>query len=280
MPDAENADELTTTDESTSEERSEDSSEGSSEGSGEEGSSPEGAIRPDGLPEGFDTLADYVAHVTQEAANHKELRKKMSQEGAPKKKAKEKIEAEAGAEKDEKAEGVEEDSDEPTITEEQRDRMASEIGEHGALSPESMSELVALGFNEQYIQEQSGLAAVAVIRERAIYASCGDNATDGEERFNVAARWAQQSMDEAELDATQKLLESPDVSVAKRAAASLVAKCQADTPPLLMNSETSFRSDDRLIKDAGDIPDAVSDPRYLKDPEYTRKVQEGIRKVS
>lgn len=235
--------------------------------------------RPEGLPEGFDTLADYVAKVNADAEAHAALRKKMSQEGAPKTEPKPKAEVKQ-KEPEAPEEPVEaEEHGDLSITEEQRDRMSSEIRENGALAPDSVAELVALGLKEEYIQAQAGLAAVAHLREAAIYSACGDNAQSGEERFQVAAQWAQNNLEPSEIDATQALLESQDVNIAKKAAADLVARCQSHTPPNLVHGQTHYNGDDRVVASHADVGEAVMDPRYLRDPIYTKKVQDDMRKL-
>ena len=120
--------------------------------------------------------------------------------------------------------------------------------------------------------QESEVAALSKEDEATIMESIG-----GQEAFSAVQEWARDNLDQAELDAYNREVNSGDYYRARNALQSLQYAYQDNvgTEPSLIGGKLSGNSSD-VFRSTQEVMAAMSDPRYLQDTAYTQDVQEKL----
>lgn len=99
----------------------------------------------------------------------------------------------------------------------------------------------------------------------------------GEQAFSAVQEWARDNLDQAELDAYNREVNSGDYYRARNALQSLQYAYQDNvgSEPDLIGGKLSGNSSD-VFRSTQEVMTAMSDPRYLHDTAYTQDVQEKL----
>ena len=99
----------------------------------------------------------------------------------------------------------------------------------------------------------------------------------GKDNFSTVQQWANTELDEAELEAYNREVNSGDYFRARNALQSMFFAYQENngTEPDLVSGKLSSRSND-VYRSSAEVVSAMSDERYLQDPAYTRDVEEKL----
>jgi len=129
-------------------------------------------------------------------------------------------------------------------------------------------------FEEDSVEEDQA-ADVAVLsqeEEATIMESIG-----GKEAFSAVQEWARANLDQAELDAYNREVNSGDYYRARNALQSLQYAYQDNvgSEPDLIGGKLSGNSAD-VFRSTQEVMAAMNDPRYLNDTAYTQDVQEKL----
>jgi len=129
-------------------------------------------------------------------------------------------------------------------------------------------------FEEDSVEEDQA-ADVAVLsqeEEATIMESIG-----GKEAFSAVQEWARANLDQAELDAYNREVNSGDYYRARNALQSLQYAYQDNvgSEPSLIGGKLSGNSAD-VFRSTQEVMAAMNDPRYLNDTAYTQDVQEKL----
>lgn len=125
---------------------------------------------------------------------------------------------------------------------------------------------------EDQQQQQEEVSVLSEEQETTIVESIG-----GSEEFASVQEWAKQNLDQAELDAYNREVNSGDYYRARNALQSLHYAYQDNTgsEPELLGGKLSANSND-VFRSTQEVMEAMSDPRYLKDTAYTQDVQDKL----
>ena len=151
--------------------------------------------------------------------------------------------------------------------------LESEYLETGTLSEEAYKKLSKAGFPRVFVNEYlSGMQAMAEQARADVM-----NLAGGEEAYGGMVEWAKNSLNEQEIAAYNRAMDSGDLETIKLAVVGLKARYRSATnePGLVMGrtasptSGTTYETDDEIVA-------AMSDPRYKKDPAYRRQVMQRV----
>lgn len=213
----------------------------------------EGTERPDWLPEGFDTVEDFLA-------DYNRLKDDTAEEQA------EDSEQEDGTEDDDAAQD-ESRQDQPEGID--FEALTSEFNENGNLSDATLQALEDAGIPREVVQGHiAGLQAQAELAEIRISQRFG-----GEENFKAVLQWAGQALPEKEINRVNSLIEQGDFDGYILAMEGVKARYEAAYGSLATEEL------------AGDVASAVDvyesteqmkadmrDPRYQSDEAFRSKV--------
>lgn len=99
----------------------------------------------------------------------------------------------------------------------------------------------------------------------------------GQEAFSAVQEWARENLDQAELDAYNREVNSGDYYRARNALQSLQYAYQDNvgSEPTLIGGKLSGNSSD-VFRSTQEVMAAMNDPRYLQDTAYTQDVQDKL----
>jgi len=99
----------------------------------------------------------------------------------------------------------------------------------------------------------------------------------GQENFAAVQSWAKENLNQEELEAYNREVNSGDYYRARNALQSLYYAYQDNTgyEPDLIGGKLSANSSD-VFRSNQEVMAAMSDPRYLQDPAYTQDVQDKL----
>ena len=99
----------------------------------------------------------------------------------------------------------------------------------------------------------------------------------GQENFAAVQEWAKDNLNQEELEAYNREVNSGDYYRARNALQSLYYAYQDNTgyEPDLIGGKLSANSSD-VFRSSQEVMAAMSDPRYLQDPAYTQDVQDKL----
>ena len=154
----------------------------------------------------------------------------------------------------------------------------------GTLESGDYDQLAEAGFNRdmvdaylsglQYKQTQD--TALSVKEVASIKESLG-----GEAEYNKMIQWAGANLPPEEVEGFNQIINTQPMSAVKMAVAGLHARYTAveGREPKLIGGRASKGSSDKFESTA-QLVEAMSDPRYSKDPAYQRKIQEKLGRSS
>ncbi|RVG37992.1 hypothetical protein CN233_04465 [Sinorhizobium meliloti] len=221
----------------------------------EEAAKADAPARPEWLPEEFESPEDFA--------------KAFAELKAGQKPAEEKTDAPA----EEKPEG-EQDKPTPVVD---VNAVSAEFAEKGELSEETYADLAAKGFDKAFVDSFiEGQKARADAVERRLTDAAG-----GKDHLDRMFAWASTSMTEAEITAYNASFANADVTAAELAIKELRSKYEAANGrdgTLLGGKAPSAAAD--TFGSWAEVTQAMSDPRYEKDPAYRAKVESKIARSS
>jgi hypothetical protein len=154
----------------------------------------------------------------------------------------------------------------------------------GTLESGDYDQLAEAGFNRDMVDAYlSGLqykaaqdTALSVKEVTSIKESLG-----GEAEYNKMIQWAGANLPPEEIEGFNQIINTQPMSAVKMAVAGLHARYTAveGREPRLIGGRASKGSSDKFESTA-QLVEAMSDPRYSKDPAYQRKVQEKLGRSS
>lgn len=154
----------------------------------------------------------------------------------------------------------------------------------GTLEAGDYDQLAEAGFNRDMVDAYlSGLqykaaqdTALSVKEVTSIKESLG-----GEAEYNKMIQWAGANLPPEEVEGFNQIINTQPMSAVKMAVAGLHARYTAveGREPKLIGGRASKGSSDKFESTA-QLVEAMSDPRYSKDPAYQRKIQEKLGRSS
>ena len=149
------------------------------------------------------------------------------------------------------------------------EKYAREFAKQGVLSENSYKELSQRGMTEDVVD--TWLTGEQALADETV--NLAHDAVGGEEEYNSLMEWSANSLEEKEIDAFNRAIETPNTDDVVFAIKSLNARRQMEEgqSPTLLQGDTggtgvdSFRSVAQLTK-------AMNDPRYSNDPAYRDEV--------
>jgi hypothetical protein len=154
----------------------------------------------------------------------------------------------------------------------------------GTLESEDYDQLAKAGFNRDMVDAYlSGLqykaaqdTALSVKEVASIKESLG-----GEAEYSKMIQWAGDNLSPEEVEGFNQIINTQPMAAVKMAVTGLYARYTAveGREPKLIGGRASKGSSDKFESTA-QLVEAMSDPRYSKDPAYQRKVQEKLGRSS
>jgi len=154
----------------------------------------------------------------------------------------------------------------------------------GTLEPGDYDQLAEAGFNRDMVDAYlSGLqykatqdTALSVKEVASIKESLG-----GEAEYNKMIQWAGENLSPEEVEGFNQIINSQPMAAVKMAVTGLHARYSAveGREPKLIGGRASKGNSDKFESTA-QLVEAMSDPRYSKDPAYQRKIQEKLGRSS
>ena len=154
----------------------------------------------------------------------------------------------------------------------------------GTLESGDYDQLAEAGFNRDMVDAYlSGLqykatqdTALSVKEVASIKESLG-----GEAEYNKMIQWAGDNLAPEEIEGFNQIINSQPMAAVKMAVTGLHARYSAveGREPKLIGGRASKGSSDKFESTA-QLVEAMSDPRYSKDPAYQRKIQEKLGRSS
>ena len=154
----------------------------------------------------------------------------------------------------------------------------------GTLESGDYDQLAEAGFNRDMVDAYlSGLqykaaqdTALSVKEVASIKESLG-----GEAEYNKMIQWAGANLPPEEVEGFNQIINTQPMAAVKMAVAGLHARYTAveGREPKLIGGRASKGNTDKFESTA-QLVEAMSDPRYSKDPAYQRKIQEKLGRSS
>ena len=154
---------------------------------------------------------------------------------------------------------------------------ASEYGEKGELSEETMNQLTSMSSEDliaAYIntqtnqQQQTQGAQLTDSQVQSIKQSVG-----GDQKYDALVGWAGENLDSSSIDAFDSLVESGNAKAIELAVAGLYSMYEAQNgSDGQMISGKAPISNGETFRSQAEVVEAMSDPRYDRDPAYRDEV--------
>ena len=155
---------------------------------------------------------------------------------------------------------------------------ASEYGEKGELSEETMNQLTSMSSEDliaAYIntqtnqqQQQTQGAQLTDSQVQSIKQSVG-----GDQKYDALVGWAGENLDSSSIDAFDSLVESGNAKAIELAVAGLYSMYEAQNgSDGQMISGKAPTSNGETFRSQAEVVEAMSDPRYDRDPAYRDEV--------
>lgn len=152
-----------------------------------------------------------------------------------------------------------------------------EFLENGQLSEESYKLLAEKGISKEVVDRYiEGRKAYVQAYDNEVMNSCG-----GKEEYSAMAAWAAENLTDEEKASFNGAVNSKDLGLAKLAVSGLYARYKAagaGAPQTNFIEGTSSAKAPSLYKSEKEIVQDKKDPRYEKDAEYRKSVDEKIRR--
>jgi len=159
---------------------------------------------------------------------------------------------------------------------------ASEYGEKGELSEETMNqltsmsseELIAAYINTQANQQQTQGVQLSDRQVQSIKQTVG-----GEEQYDALVGWAGENLDSSSIDAFDSLIESGNAKAIELAVAGLYSMYEAQNGSdgqMITGKAPASRGD--RFRSQQEVVAAMSDARYDNDPAYRQEIIEKLER--
>lgn len=151
--------------------------------------------------------------------------------------------------------------------------LADEYAQNGQLADKSYEALEKSGIPREYVDQFiAGQKAIGEQQTNTVKDMVGGN-----EAYDEMAKWASDNMSEGEKKAYNTAVNSQDMDTVKLAVESLKAKYQTanGTEPNLVQGKATPATEQGYASWA-EVTQAMSDPRYAKDPAYQAAVKTKI----
>mgnify|MGYP003139037145 FL=1 len=176
----------------------------------------------------------------------------------------------------------EEPVEEPSDTQTFLNSASAEYAENGELSQDTMSKLTEMSSEDlvnAYIASQVNQAGskgpdLNESQVRSIKDSVG-----GEAKYETLVEWAGQNLDAASVQAFDALIETGNAKAIELAVAGLNARYESEngSEGQMITGKPPATSGDRFRSQA-EVVEAMSDPRYDRDPAYRQEITEKIER--
>lgn len=149
-----------------------------------------------------------------------------------------------------------------------------EYEESGNISSRTLANLVNAGYPKEVVESFiEGRHAIEERFTKAVYESAG-----GEEEYFKMTQWAANNLPQSTLKAFNKALDSNDLDLISMMVAGVQSKMNAtrgtSNPTLLGSTQGAGGGEPKGFASKQDMIKAMSDPRYARDPAYTRSVEQ------
>ena len=218
--------------------------------------------KPEGLPEKFNSVDELVK-------SYSELEQKLGEQSQP---TKESVDPVSKAET--KQEQPKSDLDIATKAVDSAglnmDSLAEEYAKDGKLADGSYKSLEKAGIPKEYVDRFiAGQQAIADQQSATV-----KNLVGGTEAYDSMSDWAGQNLTETEKQAYNTAVNSKDLEAVKLAVVGLKARYAQSTgsEPQLVEGKAS-PSGEQGFASWAQVTQAMSDPRYAKDPAYQAEVK-------
>jgi DNA-binding ferritin-like protein len=217
--------------------------------------------KPEGLPEKFNSVDELVK-------SYSELEKKLGEQSQPTEKSVDPVS------KAELKEQPKSDLDIATKAVDSAglnmDSLAEEYAKDGKLADGSYESLQKAGIPKDYVDRFiAGQQAIADQQSATV-----KNLVGGTESYDNMSEWASQNLTETEKQAYNTAVNSKDLEAVKLAVVGLKARYAQSTgsEPQLVEGKAS-PSGEQGFASWAQVTQAMSDPRYAKDPAYQAEVK-------
>ena len=218
--------------------------------------------RPEGLPEKFNSVEDMVK-------SYSELEKKLGEQSQP---TKESVDPVSQAET--KEEQPKSDLDIATKAVDSAglnmETLSEEFAKDGKLADNSYKSLEKAGIPKEYVDRFiAGQQAIADQQSATV-----KNMVGGAEAYDSMSEWASENLSETEKQAYNAAVNSKDLEAVKLAVVGLKARYAQSTgsEPKLVEGKAS-PSGEQGFASWAQVTQAMSDPRYAKDPAYQAEIK-------
>jgi len=218
--------------------------------------------RPEGLPEKFNSVEDMVK-------SYSELEKKLGEQSQP---TKESVDPVSQAET--KEEQPKSDLDIATKAVDSAglnmETLSEEFAKDGKLADNSYKSLEKAGIPKEYVDRFiAGQQAIADQQSSTV-----KNMVGGAEAYDSMSEWASENLSETEKQAYNAAVNSKDLEAVKLAVVGLKARYAQSTgsEPKLVEGKAS-PSGEQGFASWAQVTQAMSDPRYAKDPAYQAEIK-------
>lgn len=150
-------------------------------------------------------------------------------------------------------------------------KYSESYNKNGGLTEDDYAELAEKGLDKETVDSYiAGREAIAKQQANELMGSVG-----GEENFAKVIEWAGENLSEGEINAYNSLVQKGELTQASLLLKGIHAQYKDvnGSPPNLMTGSTNAPSGD-TFKSQHDMVKAMQDPRYSKDPDYTKEVQD------
>ena len=147
-------------------------------------------------------------------------------------------------------------------------RLSDEFDATGDVSEDSRERLAQSGIPrvmiDNYVESQK------IIAEQEVQATF--EAVGGEENYNAMLQWASNNLPDTEIDAYNEMING-DAGVMQTAVNGMYARfVQSQGAPLLQGETGNTIPNSGAFQSRAQVTEAMSDPRYKKDPAYRQQV--------
>ena len=218
--------------------------------------------KPEGLPEKFNSVDELVK-------SYSELEKKLGEQSQPTEQSVDPV-----SKAEEKQEQPKSDLDIATKAVDSAglnmETLSEEFAKDGKLADGSYKSLEKAGIPKEYVDRFiAGQQAIADQQSATV-----KNLVGGTESYDNMSEWASQNLTETEKQAYNTAVNSKDLEAVKLAVVGLKARYAQSTgsEPQLVEGKAS-PSGEQGFASWAQVTQAMSDPRYAKDPAYQAEVK-------
>lgn len=222
--------------------------------------------KPEGLPEKFNSVEELVK-------SYSELEKKLGEQSQPTKESVDPV-SKTEVKEETKEEQPKSDLDIATKAVDSAglnmDSLAEEYAKEGKLADKSYQSLEKAGIPKEYVDRFiAGQQAIADQQSASV-----KNMVGGAESYDAMSEWASNNLSETEKQAYNTAVNSKDLEAVKLAVVGLKARYAQATgsEPKLVEGKAS-PSGEQGFESWAQVTQAMSDPRYSKDPAYQAEVK-------